>query len=475
MLTNWSLDAIRTATYAFVAVLGFLFFVISRWAYQQNPDPFSPVMVITVAYAVQFLVGALMVLWYPEHDAFGITRFLPLALGFAASGYIFFVLGFVTGTKSTQSTLSKALLGLQKEGVGPVIVFLLLLGWAARALLWGSFGFYFRDERAVLLESQAVGFVLSVENSVYIGLILLSVFVYSSTKRRWRALLILVIIAELVYRLPSGVKAFGFTLPLIPFVARAYLQGLDRRAWAILGVFTFLFLFVLMPVLNVYRLYSPIYGGEATRNLSEVINYVDYALTNTFGQIREMGWNSYLSYTIEYVGFRLTKVDVLAALMDRMPRMADYYYGRSFLVALLSFIPRFVWPERPVAMLGIELPLRLQLNAPWDYWSTTNFSVLEELYINFSYFGMPLMFLYGRFLRWCYNSLLYNSTRSPLSVFVYIWIWMFFLSSLEMPLSNEIQGVLQSLPIVLFVVVAHRRSKSEAWFCSQKTPTKLCR
>jgi len=97
-----------------------------------------------------------------------------------------------------------------------------------------------------------------------------------------------------------------------------------------------------------------------------------------------------------------------------IPAQVDFLYGRPYLYLTLAFIPRVIWPDKPIftdqLLTSAILPAGPELNT---------FTVLGDFYANFYIVGIILgMFLWGILWRAIYSYLLRNQ-HNPSAVVIY--------------------------------------------------------
>ena len=96
----------------------------------------------------------------------------------------------------------------------------------------------------------------------------------------------------------------------------------------------------------------------------------------------------------------------LADVIHDTGRTVPYWSGGSYRPLLYKFVPRFIYPDKPIEDSGQTFGHRYGLLNPANYDTSYNLPQLTELYINFGLAGVMLgMFLFG---------LLYRSMRAVL-------------------------------------------------------------
>lgn len=83
--------------------------------------------------------------------------------------------------------------------------------------------------------------------------------------------------------------------------------------------------------------------------------------------------------------------------LEQIPIHHNYLYGSGYANSLLFFVPRALWPDKPVATSYTISQLYLNVE---DIYTNFGINPVAELYANFGYLGIPIgMFLAGRIVR----------------------------------------------------------------------------
>lgn len=93
---------------------------------------------------------------------------------------------------------------------------------------------------------------------------------------------------------------------------------------------------------------------------------------------------------------RSANLDVLAEVIRETPYEVPYWGGATYLSLVGSFIPRFVWPDKPSKELGQAFGHRYDFLDVNDNTTSFNFPILVEAYANFGMGGVAfIMWLCG--------------------------------------------------------------------------------
>jgi hypothetical protein len=83
---------------------------------------------------------------------------------------------------------------------------------------------------------------------------------------------------------------------------------------------------------------------------------------------------------------RSANLDLLADVIRRTPHEIPYWGGATYLSLVGSFVPRFLWPDKPTKELGQEFGHRYGYVGSRDSRTAINLPILVEFFVNF---GLP--------------------------------------------------------------------------------------
>jgi hypothetical protein len=113
----------------------------------------------------------------------------------------------------------------------------------------------------------------------------------------------------------------------------------------------------------------------------------------------------YLRAGIETTGRRFDYLGILSVIMRDAGTKVPFEHGRTILFIPLSYIPRLLWPKKPLFDTGQWVTDNFG-SGP-DIESSTGSSWMGELYFNFGWFGLVIgMALIGIWFRFLQDSFL---------------------------------------------------------------------
>lgn len=420
-------------------------------------DPFECVYLISAGYFLAFMFPVIVLPTLTQDD------YIHMALVIATSGLAFFLLGYFSPlSMSLRVHLPRLTPYWEESKVTLVVICSYALSWITRFYLVSRYGLFFNDIVGYYAElSPFIGVFTTVEGFYLVSFVLLSIFVFTpdsqsnSQKGLWRIFWFLMFLIEIGYSVLRGVKG-GVTLmilmALIPF---HYLRGIKFRGewrWILVSGAFLIFLF---PVMSTYRNLTGILGSPQLVSLNVDESFA--VLMDISGDaIRQHSWESIYSGFKQIIS-RLSHIEVLSSVVAHMGGAVRYEYGKSYLFIISAFIPRFIWPGKFRPLLDAEYAVNLGLQSP-EHLTVTDFGTIEELYINFSFLGVALgMMVFGVISRVAYDYLIRDNRSSCSGVFLYTFVVMSFLDSLEHPGSQVIFGLIRTLPILLVTIYLVRK------------------
>ena len=113
-------------------------------------------------------------------------------------------------------------------------------------------------------------------------------------------------------------------------------------------------------------------------------------------RVQTDGVDGAVSKGFETSAGRSANLDLLADVIIRTPGEIPYWGGQTYLSLVGSFVPRFVWPNKPTKELGQAFGHRYGYIGAADNNTALNLPILVEFYANFGMAGVIAgMFLVG--------------------------------------------------------------------------------
>jgi hypothetical protein len=208
-------------------------------------------------------------------------------------------------------------------------------------------------------------------------------------KRRFLAPALLV--PQIAYAIYGTFGGKSFTITLFALPAVAYWYARRRLPIRSLAVVTLIGIFVVFPLYNTFR-------AQDRRLTSE------RRLEQTWKQVQDWDRGEYLEHSLEQFFARMAVVTSPAAVMRAVPRWVDYQYGQTLSSAFLSFVPRVLWPGKPMLNTARQFGHIFGLVNMVDTETYIACTLPGEMYWNFGLPGVVVWaFLVGCLFRWIYR------------------------------------------------------------------------
>jgi len=157
---------------------------------------------------------------------------------------------------------------------------------------------------------------------------------------------------------------------------------------------------------------------------------------------------------------RFYGIDSLTIIIRDTPEVMNYQYGATFASLAVVWIPRQIWPEKPIVTFGktfAQTYFRERFEGTGIAASPT---ILGEAYINFHFAGMLwISLLCGLFVRGVYEYLIHLNFGPP-AVFVYSCVFLFLFKFWESAIAGIISakfGLYFLSAIVLVILIGKRK------------------
>ena len=155
--------------------------------------------------------------------------------------------------------------------------------------------------------------------------------------------------------------------------------------------------------------------------------------------------------TLEVAYLRLNHLYTLANVIADTPDRHPYLYGATLVPLLTKWIPRVVWPDKPLEDLGNRWAHEYGYLSPTDYSTSYNLPWVVEMYMNAGWLGVAILsFLVGTLMGVVRRCLILTHTGSPYYAFALMTAAAFFFP--ESNISGQIGGMVASLVLGLLIL-----------------------
>ena len=329
----------------------------------------------------------------------GIVTSLSLTGGavIAAIGFVAATVGYLTVPTFSRSWAARldhrARCALTFRPRASTVWKLFLIAMAGYALqfMTGTVG-YLSDPSAALSTTSSSGALFAAMTQLGLLATLVAAWRYATLRTGGSiALLAVVSLSQISIGLFSGVKEAGIVQLLAVVIGLSALGRLKVRPLIAAGLITF---FVITPLVSTYR--QLVVVGSSRLTASQVIDTVDLGsvISSALGADDPNGRVGTSSWG------RWSRLGDVAIIVNQSPSPIPFASPTELLVApILGFVPRSIWPDKPVLDAGYQINQLYYHSAPGSY-SSAAATPYGDL---FRHGGIPVvllgMVLFGGLLR----------------------------------------------------------------------------
>jgi len=350
-------------------------------------DPFESVHVMGVRYFVFFGMGAIWTVQDPSRVAFDryVGPYMFETTFYCTLGFIAFLAGYYASWFRGDV--------VRKTIERPTTIWFVLIP--------GLIGFLGSMAGAIWTRAAWAGINISTTISSLAQLSPLYHFAWAlcwlvalapTTSRLTRWLLLVTFTPASLLIVANGLtdKSGAFALVAVPIAASWYARG--KLPWKRLVVLGLLLVFAIFPFFNTFRLIDPRLDTMTRVELTTAI-------------ISNWDAETYLKESTLAVKRRLAMINSVAVVVRDTPRWVPYANGRTiFLPSLAYFVPRIIWPDKPLFDLGREFGRTFRMTLVIDDKTSIAATVPGELYWNFDLPGILIgMAIWGTAIRFFYR------------------------------------------------------------------------
>jgi hypothetical protein len=264
----------------------------------------------------------------------------------------------------------------------------------------------------------------------------------------WRITFIVVLSSELLWGLISGMKGLLLQNFIIVALVSSFVRGRLSLRWLVMPFFA---LVLIYPVSNAYRdivRNSPHQGVTSLGGAAEAARLALIKARST-GPYGGYSWREGLNNTLQ----RMDLLTSIAQVLILGPQERSMVKGDTQwrMLPIYPFIPRFLWPSKPILNEGgrFTLALRESFGDPAKAGSSTAITYPGDLYLRFGLPGILFgMFVLGVVAQWFTNPV--AGCVEPQALFLYAGIYVFGFSS-ELDAFDLWATLLKFLAILYFL------------------------
>lgn len=271
-----------------------------------------------------------------------------------------------------------------------------------------------------------------------------AIFTFARLRYRSRpALSILVVIVPITmgFAFFTGSKTAFFTAPAMVVLATLLEKGTIRARWIVLAV---LALMSIYPLAAFHR--NEVLQGN-TLGAVDVLSRPDRTLTALSSFLSGAEADDYLRAGWEQTVSRLDGLGRTAVIIRDTPSMVPFQGGWSIGYIFLAYIPRVIWPDKPIITIGRWITTHY---GPGPHMrSHTGPTWMGELYMNWGTAGVVLgMAVIGFLLRFAHEVLIVRSRTIP-AMLVIIVLMFEIVTTLDGQIVGTVNGAVFTLGPIL--------------------------
>jgi hypothetical protein len=213
---------------------------------------------------------------------------------------------------------------------------------------------------------------------------------------------------------------------LILFISLTVLMFKNSKLIIVALLILFAWFYSIFSVIKFdYR--NQVWYGEGVSIVEKIelisMLYEESKLNNATPLVNEYKGRQHFLWRFSY------QLSALSLVTEMTPETVPYWEGESYVPLLSKFIPRFMWPDKPLENMGYNFGITYNIINRWNTKTSMNTPILAEFYMNFGYAGLYLgaiaMGLLYFLLHSWFNSLTvsYPSRVIGMSIIFPLMIW----------------------------------------------------
>ena len=416
---------------------------------QSVKEFYNPIILLVLINFIMFGFAAIYVIVYPEEfyrynidlDILSngmlhiLLCFCALIYGYYTAGRNKFISYYLEKIRVKIPSLSNYYIS---NVLGAVLVFE-IIGWISRYLIiqLGRYFFLPAIQTELITEYAGIMMLINIGSQLPIFAVAL-IFISYLTKggKKYLIPFLLFIIVEIAYYLPTGSKEQIFFPFFIILVIFSIIRGTPKKTVVVAG---FIAVFLIFPLTGIYR-YTFV-SLESVKDLPILLSlYLDYMKNLDF---------EVLFFNI--FGVRLNSAAIVSVLVDKTPEIWNFQLGLTYLFFFISFVPRLIWPGKPVDQTVIRFGVDYNLNAPEDIKTANAVTWIGETFLNFGWLGFIAAFFIGILYRFIYNFFLSSRKVSNLSLLMFSAALYMMIRGDQ--LAGQFAGLLQLYIVLIFLLL----------------------
>ncbi len=359
------------------------------------------------------------------------------ALGMSLVAFLIFWFAY---SRSLGKKIAQSIPKLPREWdvnlIFPAAIFCLLVGWGVRLYLVISQAenikkWIVSGTDVYLAQAAGISYLHHISSLATVAVFLLFIGGRVYQKKRYKWFSYILLMPELAFAFLTGKRSYmpflllSFLIAFYMTSRRDYKTSLRLARWALIIL---ILLVLLFPLISYVRF-------QGFQNPDQAIDSYESPLS-----------------VFEKAGRRLHDLDSLAVIMENVPENEPYTLGKEVWLLSVAWIPRKVWPQKPVISLGEIFRENMIPPGVYPEGASVSVSLPGQFYWDLGIAGVILgMFLVGILWRMLHEYLVRPRGNISNSLVVAFMFTSFFLP-LEQTLISIFTGHLFKLFVVLLVI-----------------------
>ena len=180
------------------------------------------------------------------------------------------------------------------------------------------------------------------------------------------------------------------------------------------GSIKYIFSYRVLPLVFILIIYGSVFNALPKYRANFINVFQEQAKTSTITYSDDQDKNASSGLLS-----RSANVAQMTNIVMLVERNKGPYNGKASAPILVAFIPRFLWPDKPIIQLGAWFAVQIGAGGINEYGiinNSINMTVAGELYLDFGWFGVLIgSLLFGGFIAILWNSTNFYSSAYNLS------------------------------------------------------------
>jgi hypothetical protein len=280
-------------------------------------------------------------------------------------------------------------------------------------------------------------------NHIIFFIFFFSIFSRKMIKKKTKFFCFFNICIHILFLLVSGSRGSAIlTLFLIPYLYVLFSKKVPLK-FIIISV---AYLIIIVPISLVYR-QMDLFKNLNNRDIWSKVTAITKAIQDVDFTIDTVG------FVFQYAFGRISLFQHNLRIIQYMPEIVPYTYGKTiFPHTIISMLPTFIVPKRPLTNIGKWFGVTFGFTGG-DNPSFITAGIFNELYINFSFFGIFFVFIISIIIKRMYFFWKENKTSLLVNILFYNFFIQFCYGFNESYIASGINTFIKDSVFTLFILL----------------------